>query len=668
MLASFIAQLVEFLRLHPHIAYGAIFILAMSESLPVIGALVPGTAVIITLSALVPSGVLVVWPVLGAATLGAIAGDGFAFWLGHHYHRQILSTWPFSRYPSAIHNSERFFKKYGLRSIFLARFIPGVRAFVPLLAGTMMMPVLQFYAVNIFSALIWAPAHILPGVLFGASFHALGPAAKPVAALLFTLVVLGWVLIHAIRYLSRKGLPVLENVAEAAQIRLSQRSDRISRLFSQLLDPASSEIRAIAILGGVVIAFAWLFFGIMEDVFSRDPLVNVDQAVYNLLQGFRSVPSDNVMVTITELGDTTIVVAVTIAVLGYLIWKRAKHAAVYFAAAVAGASLINTAIKVGIHRIRPVDGLYNGWSAFSFPSGHSTVNMVLYGAIAVLIAWQVKGRFKLLAPIVAGLLILSIAFSRLYLGAHWFSDVVGGVAFGLAWLSLLAVALIRRPLEKLNPLLLAAIPCLVLATFGSWHVATKHGPDMQRYAVQTSMPEQDFATWWQGGAMHPPERRIDLTGDLEEPFSVQWAGPLAPLKEALLKTGWQQAKSWDLQSLPAFLSGKTPEAALPPLPLMASGRFPTLTMIYPGATQNQRLVFRLWRDGKEVTGKISAPLWRGTFITEIVKRPLGRLTYITQVGDGSQQGLPLISNALEQVGSKSVVSPNIVRAYAAELQ
>ncbi len=73
------------------------------------------------LSALVPSGVLIVWPLLAAATLGAIAGDTFAFWLGHHYHARILSAWPFFAISCAVRHSERFFEKYGARSIFFAR-------------------------------------------------------------------------------------------------------------------------------------------------------------------------------------------------------------------------------------------------------------------------------------------------------------------------------------------------------------------------------------------------------------------------------------------------------------------------------------------------------------------------------------------------------------------
>jgi membrane protein DedA with SNARE-associated domain len=101
---------------------------------------------------------------LVAAVLGAIAGDGFSFWLGHRYQRQMLSGWPLNRFPWLIERSAQFIRKYGITSVFLARFTAVVRAFVPLLAGILRMPSRQFYVANILSALVWAPMHVFPGV------------------------------------------------------------------------------------------------------------------------------------------------------------------------------------------------------------------------------------------------------------------------------------------------------------------------------------------------------------------------------------------------------------------------------------------------------------------------------------------------------------------------
>jgi membrane protein DedA with SNARE-associated domain len=141
---SYVSAFRSFVEMYPHLAYGLVLLLAFSESLPVLGAVVPGTAIIVGLAALVPSGVLKLSPLLVAALIGAMIGDGLSFWLGHRYHEQILTRWPFRRYPQLIERSEAFFKKYGGKSVFLARFTPGVRAFVPLVAGMLKMPVGRF--------------------------------------------------------------------------------------------------------------------------------------------------------------------------------------------------------------------------------------------------------------------------------------------------------------------------------------------------------------------------------------------------------------------------------------------------------------------------------------------------------------------------------------------
>lgn len=662
MLATLISQLVDFLQTHSRLAYGVVFVLAMSESLPVIGAIVPGTAVILALSALVPSGVLVVWPLLAAATLGAIAGDGFAFWLGHRYHATIRSSWPFSRYPLAIQTSELFFEKYGMRSIFLARFVPGVRAFVPLLAGTLGMHVARFYAVNVLSAAVWAPAHILPGMLFGVTIHTLGPAAKPLGALLFTLVVLSWLFAHVLRYALRKGLPYFRASVEILLEKLSERSDRVSRFFVQLMDPASSELRLIILLILIVTAGTWLFFGILEDVYSGDPLVLADHAVYQLLQGFRSYPSDIVMVTITELGDTAIVIAISVALIAYFLWAQAKHTLIFFVGSVAGASAVNTAIKVAMHRSRPVDGLYTGWSAFSFPSGHSTVNMAMCGAIAFLIVQHSKGRLAVTAPLVAGIAVLAIAFSRLYLGAHWFSDVTAGMAFGLTWLTLLAATFIRRPMEQLNPSVLAFLPIFILGTFGSWHVVDRHAADMTRYAARNEPPLVELSNWWSSEQTMVGTRRVDLTGDLEERFSVEWAGDIAPLQRALINLGWQAPTTWSLRSIGALAVGASPASAIPPVPLLASGRLPELVLLYDESDENTRIVLRFWRESIQVKGRTVMPVWKATITREEIRRPWDLFSFPVEKGDGADVGVPLVVESLKSMRAAFSISDNTVRA------
>jgi membrane protein DedA with SNARE-associated domain len=143
-----------------------------------------------------------------AATVGAIIGDGLSFWLGHRYHREILSLWPLNRYPELIARSEAFFSRHGDKSVFLARFIAVVRAFVPLVAGILGMSPRQFYAANILSALAWAPAHVFPGVLLGMAVSLAGVSAGQRTLLLVAGLIAITAAVWAMRfYLSRHPLP-----------------------------------------------------------------------------------------------------------------------------------------------------------------------------------------------------------------------------------------------------------------------------------------------------------------------------------------------------------------------------------------------------------------------------------------------------------------------------
>ena len=173
-MASLIDPLIAFVSAHAWLAYLTLFLAALLEAVPVVGSVIPGSTIIFALSALVPGGELQLEWVLVAAIAGALLGDGSAFWVGHRDQREILSAWPISNYPRVVAQSEAFFHRWGTLAVFFARFVPPIRAFVPITAGALGMPPLLFYAVNIPAILLWAPAHVLPGVLAVSALHRYG--------------------------------------------------------------------------------------------------------------------------------------------------------------------------------------------------------------------------------------------------------------------------------------------------------------------------------------------------------------------------------------------------------------------------------------------------------------------------------------------------------------
>ncbi|THD68330.1 MAG: DedA family protein [Bradyrhizobium sp.] len=176
-MASFIDPLIAFVSSHAWLAYLTLFLAALLEAVPIVGSVVPGSTIILALSALVPGGELRLESVLAAAMAGAMLGDGTAFWIGHRAQREILSSRPMANYPRVVAQSEAFFHRWGALAVFFARFVPPIRAFVPITAGALGMPPLRFYAVNIPAILLWAPVHVLPGVMAVSALEYYGGAA-----------------------------------------------------------------------------------------------------------------------------------------------------------------------------------------------------------------------------------------------------------------------------------------------------------------------------------------------------------------------------------------------------------------------------------------------------------------------------------------------------------
>ena len=201
-----IHELVHTVAAHPHWAYAVLFLAALLEAVPVLGSFVPGSTVIMSLSALIGAGDLSLAGVLAATMGGAALGDGAAYMLGRNHPDWPHRLWPLRRYPDVIRKSEAFFTQRGSVAVFSARFLPPVRAFVPVVAGSLGMPPGRFFPFNLAAIACWAPAHILPGMLAGTAWHHAGALGGHVTLPLIVGLIALAALIWAIRRLRRRSV------------------------------------------------------------------------------------------------------------------------------------------------------------------------------------------------------------------------------------------------------------------------------------------------------------------------------------------------------------------------------------------------------------------------------------------------------------------------------
>lgn len=168
---NFVPAIVEWVGAHPHLAFAAAFLLALVEAIPLAGGFVPGSTAIIAIAALLPPSLTSLGLLIAAAAAGALAGDASCYWLGRRYQRPILTHRPLQDYPHLVERGEVFIGRHGAASIVFGRFVPPVRALVPLLSGILHMPPHQFVIADLAAAALWATAHVSAGALVG---HSLG--------------------------------------------------------------------------------------------------------------------------------------------------------------------------------------------------------------------------------------------------------------------------------------------------------------------------------------------------------------------------------------------------------------------------------------------------------------------------------------------------------------
>jgi len=189
---SFLQPLLAWITIHPTWAGLAVFFTALSESLAFVGIIFPGAMMMFGFGAVIATGAMAFLPTLIWAILGAIAGDGLSFWVGHYFRDRLRTMWPFSRHPEMLEKGIEFFQHHGGKSILFGRFVGPIRPIIPVVAGMMGMPAARFVGVNVLSALVWGPAYLLPGMVFGASLSLAAEVASRLVIVLAGLVGAVW--------------------------------------------------------------------------------------------------------------------------------------------------------------------------------------------------------------------------------------------------------------------------------------------------------------------------------------------------------------------------------------------------------------------------------------------------------------------------------------------
>jgi membrane-associated phospholipid phosphatase len=215
--------------------------------------------------------------------------------------------------------------------------------------------------------------------------------------------------------------------------------DRWRRFAADRLDPKVYLGLHVTVSFVVCALAVWIFAALVDAVLENDSIVNFDVIAAAWIHERVTMFGLRVFQVITDIGSPIVVLLLAVAMAIWCWQRRERVLAIGIVTICAGAALLDRVLKAVIHRDRPEFGnpFLHGHS-YSFPSGHAFGSVVAYGLLAYLFItfYRPARNARRLIQGIFATLILAIGISRIYLGVHYPSDVIGGFAAGIAWLSI----------------------------------------------------------------------------------------------------------------------------------------------------------------------------------------------------------------------------------------
>ncbi len=441
--------------------YLVVFLAVTLESAAFLGFVVPGETLVLVGGFLAAQGLLDWGDLMVFVCTGAILGDTIGYEVGRHLGQERLlraGRWIGLR-QEHLEKVEAFFHRHGGKTVFLGRFTALLRALTPFVAGASGMPYPRFLLYNAAGGIVWGIAFVLIGYCVGASWrvvgHWIGQAAAVVGGLLMLVLVLGWLWRWLVRH--EEGIRRWwERCLQRPRVAAFRQRFALQLAFLQArLTPGGYLGLSLTVGIVVCIAAVWLFGGIAQDVIAGDPLTVVDVQVAQWLHEHATPALTDLMRCITRLGSGPVITAIAVVVALRWAWRRQWYRLLDLVLVVPGGALLNVLLTHIFHRPRPTFAhpLVHLSSA-SFPSGQTVAAALLYGLLACFAVQSIpQWRWRILSVLAAFLLVVLVGFSRLYLGAHYLSDVLAAAVEGVAWLAMCLTALetLRRSREHLSP-------------------------------------------------------------------------------------------------------------------------------------------------------------------------------------------------------------------------
>lgn len=447
-LQSMVEYFVDFAERLGHWGYFLIFLVVALECQAFVGLFMPGETLVIVAGFLAGRGIFDLDVLIATVSAAAIVGDSIGYELGRHLGRGWLlrsGRWIGVR-QNHLQKVDGYFRKHGGKSVFFSHFMHFLRAVMPFMAGSSRMGYTPFLFFNALGCIVWASTFTFLGYFFGESWRMLEKWMGRAAAIIGALLVLGLTLAWLWQWISRHETELKAQwqvFTEQRQIvSFRHRFASQIRFLQDRLTPGGYLGLHLTIGVVVIILSSWWFGGIVQDLIAHDPLVEVDKQIAIWLHEHATPALTRAAVIVTSFGSPAFLTGASLVLGAYFLLQRAWRHLLALVLTMGGGSLLNVALKSLFQRERPIfEYPLLRLSGYSFPSGHAMGATLFYGFLAVFVMTRTRNlRWRVMTLLLAFLIVVLVGFTRIYLGAHYLSDVMGAMAAGLAWLAFCVTA------------------------------------------------------------------------------------------------------------------------------------------------------------------------------------------------------------------------------------
>jgi membrane protein DedA with SNARE-associated domain/membrane-associated phospholipid phosphatase len=437
--------------------YALVGVMAFLETGAFVGLIAPGEFTILVGGVVAGQGRIDVMALIALVWVCAVAGDLTSYYLGHRLGRGFMERHgPRVKIThERLEQVEGFFDRHGGKAILIGRFVGLVRAVAPFLAGSSRMPLRRFVPYDVVGAGLWGTIFVLLGYVFWHSFDQVTAIAKRGALALGLVIALGFAIYAAVKWLrvASNRERALAWIEERPLLRpllpLARRVERPVLFAWNRLTPGDLglELTTLLMTGGI----GWfVFFGYWH-IFTLRRFTIGDLRAQRIADDLNDGTGVAVAKVVTALGALPVTGGLVLAASLLLLTRRRIAEAI---AMIAGMGLTVWGVhwaKAAVDRPRPLHPLVSSMDQ-SYPSGHSAY-AVAYVVVAIAVARMFPGwagRIALVAGAVG--LAVAIGITRIYLRAHFFSDVIGGYGIACGLFSLTAItALVVVHLRQNEP-------------------------------------------------------------------------------------------------------------------------------------------------------------------------------------------------------------------------